>query len=393
MKYRIQPTLLALAVGLSSPTVAIASGDGGSAAQEKAIQTLSSFKDRSLRTEQEVSRVVSALQNFYTKNGGTWPTNLAATSPYYSGNFQTPAGTISGSQSGSGYTLTIAVRGSDPQYLNLLSSMASKNGGNLTGTNLIFNVLSPNQYASNASVLSRFEDVEGGGERNKLHTSLNMNSKDITNVANLDAQTADFSTGTIDSLTSTNVNVTNATVNGQTVTNATITNNNVAVADYTALNTTMLINNGTIDSNATIQANQIIAGGNIVANGAGQLHYEGQNLDSRYLNLADTAKDTAKLGGVDAAQYLRRNAVNNYAHRQTFNGGMTISGKLTSSSLNATNVNISSSFNGSSVRGSSDVKIRGQSLKNYTHQNNVNVNTINYLKSKVAAGSNLVVFN
>lgn len=393
MKYRIQPTLLALAVGLSSPSIAIASDGGGTNAQEKALQTLSTFKDRSLRTEQEVSRVVSAIQNFYTKNGGIWPTSLAATSPYYSGDFQTPAGAITGSQSGAGYTLTISVRGSEPQFLNLLSSMALKNGGKLTGTNLIFNVLSPNQYASNARVLSRFEDIEGAGERNKLHASLNMNGKDITNVANLDAQSGDFTTGTIDSLTATNVNVTDATVNGQTVTNATVTNNNAAVADYSALNTTMLINNGTIDVNATIQANQITAGGNIVANGAGQLHYEGQNLDSRYLNLADTAKDTAKLGGVDAAQYLRRNAVNNYAHRQTFNGGMTIRGKLTSSSLNATNVNISSTFNGSSVRGSSDVKIRGQSLKNYTHQNNVNVNSINYLKSKVAAGSNLVTFN
>lgn len=392
MKYRIQPTLLALAVGLSSPSIAIASGDS-SVAQEKAIKTLSSFKDRSLRTEQEVSRVVSALQNFYTNNGGTWPTTLSDTSPYYSGDFKTPAGTITGTSSGSGYTLTISVRGSEPQYLNLLSSMASKNGGNLTGSNLMFSVLSPNQYASNANVLSRFADVEGGGERNKLHTNLNMNGKDITNVANLDAQTSDFTTGTIDSLTATDVYVTNATVNSQTVSNATIANNNVSVADYTSLNTTMLINNGTIDANATIQANQFIAGGHIVADDAGQLYYEGQNLDSRYLNLADTAKDTAKLGGVDAAEYLRRNVVNNYAHRQTFNGGMTISGKLTSSSLNATNVNIASSFNGSSVRGSSDVKIRGQSLKNYTHQNNVNVNTINYLKSKVAAGSNLVVFN
>ncbi len=382
MKSFLKPTLLALVVVLSLPTAAIASSG---AAQEKALSTLSNNQKITSLTQQELSRIIAGVQNFYVKNTGAWPSSLNDINAYYTGDFRTPVGLVTGAQSASGYVLTINANNADNKLRVLLTSMAAKYRGQMVGSVLTFNIQSPNQSAATMGVISRFADVEGAGERNKMHTSLNMNSFDVSNIKTLNTQSATITNATISTANISTASVTDATIGTQTVTNHVVNNLVVDSANYTTANAQQF-NASNLTTNSTLNTAAVIAGGKLVANGSGKLYYQNQDIDARYLGITDTAADADKLGGVDATEYLRTDLSNAFNTVQTFDGGMTIGGDLNAGSVSATNMNVMGDISARNVYGRQNVRIGGKWLSTTFSEQSANTNDINAINSKIPSG-------
>ncbi|PMO89817.1 hypothetical protein BCT01_00615 [Vibrio tasmaniensis] len=353
-------------------------------AQNKALTTHTSHQQTTRLTKDIVKRVITGVQQYYISNSGTWPTALADISTFYSGSFITPAGTITGSPTPTGFNLTVSVRSSDKNLITMLNAMASKNAGTLTGNILNFPIASPNQYAPLNNIISRFEDVQGGGERNKLHAAVNMNGNDITGIDNTNIQTANVVNATIKTSLATNLNVVNANITEQTVGTELVTQLNADVANYKTTGITTLVNNGVINSTPRIDVSKVNAGGyNVIANG-GVIKYQGQDVTHRYLGINSKADDSLRLGGVDGARFLQRNKVNNFRHSQKFNNSLVVNGQLTTGTVTASNTTVNGRIYGNQIKATSRATINGKNAQSYDNRSRIhNVNKIKEVERKI----------
>lgn len=148
---------------------------------------------RSLEQSQIASTKLTTLQDavssFYTANL-RWPTTLSeltsGVNVYYVGGFDTPFGTITGTQNGaSSYSLTIAVDNTPSDYkLGQYETIAGLVGGDYVANTININVTIPYSASVVKNMLQRTEDTSGFG-LNTMKTDLSLDGNDITNIKSL----------------------------------------------------------------------------------------------------------------------------------------------------------------------------------------------------------------
>ncbi|CAH6950500.1 conserved exported hypothetical protein [Vibrio chagasii] len=312
---------------------------------QKSMFTLESQKQIADQTRQKVNRISTAVKRYYTKNMSKWPSSLADISSVYDGDFNTPAGEVSGSQTGLRYSLMIDLRSTDPKLVTQLSSMAQKNHGSLSGSILTFSIESDQSIAAMESSLSRY--IDPSGELNKMYTGINVNSQDINNINSIsinDAQIgtvtyseANISSETVDSKSVSGTNI----VSSDSTDNLTVTNNNLSEATVSSLvvtNTNSVTNTATINANSGINVNGVM-----VVDSAGQLYLDGQDLNARYAGINEKVINSEKLGGLDSSLFVRKDATNYFTAAQNFNGGL-IASTIAATSLATNTVSTSNHF-------------------------------------------------
>lgn len=310
-------------------------------ASDKAQQTHQYKVELVQRTQDKVNRVKTALKRYYTTNMSTWPTNLNALSSLYDGDFNTPVGSINGNQNGLRYILSINLTNPDATLNAQLKTMAERNNGDLSGTILSFNLDPDKSFAAMESSLSRYSDPSG--ELNKMYTDINANSQNVDNINEITANraqievgnisTANVSTGTIDSMSVTG----NNNVTSDSVTNLTITNNNLrdsTVDELVVTNTNSVSNAAVINTLAGIDVN-----GQMIADSSGRMYTNGEDLNTRFLGIDETAYNSQKLGGVNSSLYVRKDKTNYFTTVQKFNGGVKAS-TVNTGSLVTTNLHL-----------------------------------------------------
>lgn len=92
-----------------------------------------------------------------------------------------------------------------------------------------------------------------------------------------------------------------------------------------ALTVTGLTTTGTVQANNGIYVGAVPY---LVADASGYLYQRGSRLDSLYLGVNATAADSAKLGGVAAANYARLDNAQTFAQQQTFSKGLIANGLI-----------------------------------------------------------------
>lgn len=385
-------------------------------ATETAVQSQSRYKELASLTLKEMQLVRSGLHQFYIANSGAWPSNLSAISDYYSGTFSTPAGNIQGVQTTNGYELFINTANLDDQMKTQMGTELAKNNGGWNGNRAIVKVDAPQAAAIVRSSLSRFADPSGTGETNTMYTNLLMNGNDINGVGEVNAAGIVANAATIDQ----------ATLNTATLQQANITNSNVgtAVIDTATIDTASLnlatINQATIDSltaqttktntleatsatltNATVDQNLSVGGvttlgGPVTIAGATNLnenlymngvlvldkqarsYYQGQDIDTRYLGILDTAANSDQLGGIDASKFARTDISNTFTAPQTFSNGINVGG----TGITTTNLDASGNLYANNVY----VKSRSEWLSATIDKANSAYSRVGTLESKVNSG-------
>jgi len=67
----------------------------------------------------------------------------------------------------------------------------------------------------------------------------------------------------------------------------------------------------------------------VVSSDGNSLYENNVALSSKYLGKSDTSLNSAKLGGIDAVNFARKDIANTFSQRQTFNGGISAGGSST----------------------------------------------------------------
>ncbi len=375
-------TAVLLALSVLAPKIATA--NSVSVSDSKAIATQEYKQDLADRTQNEVARVAAALRAVYSENMGTWPGSLAdIIGEYYSGDFQTPVGIITGAQNGQNYILTIATSNQDANTLAMLESMANRNHGQLSGATLSFTVEAGEDAAVMQTTLSRFADPSG--ELNKMYVDLDVNNNNLDSIKSFDATTMVATTAVL-----TDANISDATIDTvQTTGVATITTDNVTnLTSSTATIGNATIANGLIVSNSTQVNSVLTANAGINVNGVtivdsnGVLYSQGQDLDTRLLGINDVAYDSNQLGGVDASVFARKDISNYFTQHQYFNAG------LDATTINATNLVSSGDINvAGNVEGQNaeltNMKVGDTWVTNTKSTSITNRNEIDELKTRV----------
>ncbi|MFM2668655.1 hypothetical protein AAFX24_28330 [Vibrio mediterranei] len=257
MKYINKPFagLCSILILWSSPALS-----NSSEGQKQATQSYEHQSALAELTNAEVQRVIGGLQNYYVSNMA-WPGDIvliAGAGGFYSGNFQTPFGTVNGNLTGLGYQVTLQFSGLDNRQLAKLKSIALQNGGTVSGNTLSYMIDPPQNAAVVRSMLSRLPDTTGSG-LNTMQANINMNGFNLENVGDIGAdniisndatvQTFTSNQGTIDTLTASNASVDTATIANGTVTNLTSSNASIDSLTATSANIdTATINQGQINT-------------------------------------------------------------------------------------------------------------------------------------------------
>ncbi|MBF4250648.1 hypothetical protein EA007_06520 [Vibrio anguillarum] len=416
MDFRIKPIAsMTLAALLSYSYVAEAAPSvvSASAGQQKAISTQNSQQELVDLTQREVTRVIGALKNFYVANTGAWPANLTSINPYYSGDYKTPIGTITGATSASGYQLTINTSNLDAQFKAKIESMAARNQGSMTGNSVTFSIDAPQNAAIVRSMLSRYADPDGSGELNKMYANLNMNNNSVDGVNQLNAQDVISNTATVNNATITNATIATLqstlanvdTLNAKTANLETLITDTFSTTDLVATTATMttadvidaltvggaLTANGVVTANNTLNVNGAVnanngvyANGTLVIDAASRLYHQGQNLDTRFLGINATAVDSDKLGGIGASQFARNDVSNTFSGRQYFNGGANVVGTLNTQAINATGKIYTSNDIQSRYVYASNANINGTWLTDTINKANSSYSRVGTLEGKVS---------
>ncbi|MFM2668656.1 hypothetical protein AAFX24_28335 [Vibrio mediterranei] len=257
MKY-VQRSFLAICCStllLTTPAYA-----NSTAAQRQASLSYEHQTSLAELTNAEVQRVIGALHNFYASNMA-WPLDIALISGvdgFYSGNFQTPFGSVNGQLSGVAYRVSVNFNGIDAKQLAKLKAITAQNGGTVSGNTLSYMIDPPQNAAVVRSMLSRLPDTTGSG-LNTMQANINMNGFNLENVGDIGAdniisnnatvQTFTSNQGTIDTLTASNASVDTATIANGTVTNLTSSNASIDSLTATSANIdTATINQGQINT-------------------------------------------------------------------------------------------------------------------------------------------------
>ena len=398
---------------------------------QSAVQAHTQAESLISQTETELLRVSSGLRNYYVSSLG-WPTNLNQISNFYTGNYSTPMGSIVGSIGTTGYQLSISISDTDATTIALVKSLATKLGGAYDdGTkSLAIPVDTPQEAAIVSAMLSRLPDTTGSG-LNTMQTDLGMGGFDINDIKDVNATTVNASTVNSTDLVSTNITAVKAditTVNANLIDtpriqsstglinllsnaefdgtshfkNATTTeglatfNGKIvqasgqaaqlgAVTAESAVITGQLVAQSEFLANdAAYFKNGIYNGtGVVIADGDGRLFYQGQDLETRYLGINDTAVDSDSLGGIAADNYAKKNVDNAFSAHQTFAslstaGNADVGGTLTAGTLSVSgNASVNNTYFGSRNIWASTVIDRVNS----------NTSRISTLESKVNSGS------
>lgn len=335
--------------------------------------------------QQEVSTIVAGLQNFYVDNAGAWPSSLNSISPYYHGEFKTPFGVVRGSQTQTGYQLIVNANNADKQTMLKLKSMVSKHRGSVSGSVITFNIQPPSQSAATVGVISRFADLESG-ERNRMHTNLKMNSFDIHNIKEMNAQALMISNAEISSASIHAANIDDVLVDTLNANSLSVNNLTVGSANYHDLKAGIL-SAGKVDVSGLVKTSKILSRGVLVASGDGRVHYEGEDVDKRYLGVLDTAKDSEMLGGIESSYYVRTDSVNTFTEKQIFDGGMTVVGELNAGNIDTKKMNVSGDIKARHVHGIQNVMIGTSYIGSTVQQQNQNNNDISHLNTLIPPGA------
>lgn len=345
-------TLLAIPLSLtllSSPVWA----DGQAQAQAAA----EAQEGLAYKTANELTRVAGALQNFYVTNLA-WPANLQTQlTNYYTGNFSTPFGQITGTplSGNGGYQLTISLSIVDANQKAALQSVLTQQGGGLSGNSIAMNIAPPQAAAAYTSMLSRLPDSTGNG-LNTMQTNLELGGFDINDIGSINsnnviANSATVSSmtvteGDIDELASTNANITNATISNATIAVANITDANAVTLDVSNVINAPTANLSSVNSNVIesdlviaaslkshsgiididsdvamngrLMANAVVVSGQVAIDESGKVYYQNQDIDDRYLGISDKAADSALLGGITPDKFARRDISNIFTQAQSF---------------------------------------------------------------------------
>lgn len=305
-------------------------------------------------TNSELQRVAGALQNYYVTNLA-WPGNMSTQlGHYYSGNYSTPFGNITGTPiSGSGsFQLVINANITDTNQRAALQSILTQQGGSLTGNTIVLNVDPPQSSATYASMLSRLPDTTGQG-LNTMQTNLDMGGFNVNNIGSVnansvfanDAVIGDMSvtSASIDGLESLSANITNAvittavtdtldvnslinapTANLDTV-NANLIDSDLVIATtikspsgIIGIESDVVIDGRLTANDITVSGDIVDSNGNTLVDQSGKLYYQNQDTDSRYLGINAKATDAALLDGIQSSQFARRDVSNTFTQAQTF---------------------------------------------------------------------------
>ena len=411
-------TVILLAAGISIPSYASNVSTTSIQAQVQSDSLLS-------QTENELLRVGAGLRNFYASSLG-WPTNLSQISNYYTGNFETPLGTIKGTIGTSSYQLSIGINDTDTNMVALVKSLASKLSGTYddASNTLAIPVDTPQEAAIVSAMLSRLPDTSGSG-LNTMQTDLSMGGFNINDIAEANATVINASTINTTDINATNITAVKAditTVNSNLIDTPLIqsTTGLIKLASNTEFTGTSTFNDVSIFNSGIVQASgqtaqlgavtaesatvtgQLVAQSEFLANDAayfkngiyngtgvviadadGRLFYQGQDLETRYLGINDTAVDSDSLGGIAADNYAKKNVDNAFSAHQTFAslstaGNADVGGALTAGTLTVSgNASVYNTYFGSRNIWASTVIDRVNS----------NQSRIGALESKVNSGS------
>lgn len=177
-----------------------------------ADDTGSAELQRSLNQSRIASTKLTTLQDavssFYTANL-RWPSSLteltSGVNVYYVGGFDTPFGTITGSQVGANsYSLSISVDSSPSNYKQgQYETIAGLVGGEYAADTININVTMPYSASVVKNMLQRTEDTSGFN-LNTMETDLSLDGNDITNIKSLIGDNATLTD--VNSLTATSKN-------------------------------------------------------------------------------------------------------------------------------------------------------------------------------------------
>ncbi len=367
---------LLLAMTPLTNAVAIEAGDIKDENAHKHMKQLVS------QTHSELGRVISGLKRFYASNAGAWPSDLASISAFYSGDFQTPYGDITGAQTMNGYSVSISTSDLDDKTLASLATMASKNNGTLVGETLTFAVSASMNVEFVNKALGRYDDPTG--EQNTMYTDLDMNNFDLNNVNQIKSQSASIDSATVSTATITSANITNAVVQNANSTNANIATQNAQNASLNNASVTNAVVNGALGTNQLNINGQVKAGGALVLNNTGKLYYQGQDTDTRYLGINETAVDTQRLGGVDASSFALSGSANQFTAHQYFNADATAS-NINAQTLNTSGTATTNSDIFADQLYLSNAKVGDEWASNTINRVTQNKIDLSYLKSKVSS--------
>lgn len=377
MKSQKTPLVLALALLFTMPPIANASE---TASSELSLANHQHTKDLVKNTHGEIAKVISGLRSFY-RNNGAWPNNISSIAKYYTGDFETPVGTIIGSQSATGYLVSIVTSSLDDKMKAQLNSMALRSNGLVSGQTIQFTIDTPVSSEFTDNALSRFTDTESSGELNKMYADLNMNANNLTSIGNLNGSVLNAQTANVGTLNSTTITSDQAVIQNLTADTQNVANQSAVQVD--AVNTTVsnqmtVLNSFTatsIDNGGVINA-----GGHKVIDGGGKLFYQGVDTDTLYLGIDSQAQDSDRLNGATASQFAKHGQANTFTAHQRFNNA------VTASSVSATTVNISGSATGSNAYArtveANNLKSNGEWTTTTMNRINNHTNRLNALKSK-----------
>ncbi len=304
----------------------------------------------------ELDAVRGAIHNYYLKNNA-FPANLAVLSSgnFYSGNFKTPYGTITGNLTANGYNLSIPVPSGGSQKA-IVKMIASRSGAKLASNEQSFTMAvdTPTSAAIVDSMLSRISDPSRP-DNNKMMQNLNFNGFDAQGVNELTANIINVTTINIDdAMTLKNLTVTESTTleGGVNVNSNTGTNNlvvsrsgddvvqaiNLGVSDRTADFT--YIEDTNSEGHGDFGTINFKLGGNngeaivtplaITKDGLVSLGHTVWTAGSDGKN---SGLDADKLDNVSSENFGRRDEANTFAETNTFTkaikaeGGLSVGGK------------------------------------------------------------------
>ncbi|MEZ8238605.1 MULTISPECIES: hypothetical protein [Vibrio] len=362
MKY-ITATLVVLSFICTAP---IAYADG----HKKMEFTSQANVSLITRTQNEVARLANALRSHYTKNMATWPSSLKGVTNY-NGDFATPFGSITGAIKGSKYRLTITLRTSDKTQLALLGDMAERNNGELVGSKLIFDVSADQTSVAMQSGLSRFKDPSG--ELNTMHTNLDVNNQNLSEINLIEAKTATIielagTSATITTANTTNMAASGVTkINKDTVTNLTATVANLDTAKLNHATVSTLNNKGRTNADSGMSVN-----GALVFSGNGKVYHRNRDLDNLLLRKNSTAVDTNRVRGLDSSSLARKDVGNTFTADQHFNAGLTASNLTASTLIMRNNQAINTSTLNAGTSQTNNVRYGNNYLTNVQSQSKIN---------------------
>ncbi|MEZ8238604.1 MULTISPECIES: hypothetical protein [Vibrio] len=283
-------------------------------------------------TKVELKTLIKSLNKYYQAKEA-WPSSIANISKYYNGDFNTPFGKISGTQTLNGYSVSVVTSGLSGNVLANLSSMVKTSGGSMSGSTIRYDLDAPVSMNFTDKALSRYTDASG--EKNKMYANILMNGHDLNNVQNAGVKSAEFDTAKISNSNLDAVSITNSVVDkaslnvlnvqNQAAQDVTITRANLA----TELTVASAFTVGTLENDGVIAA-----GGHVVINNDGKVFYEGEDLDTRYLGLGVMAQNATRLDNILAANFARNDKSN------VFNGTNTITRNASASTTKSTNVRV-----------------------------------------------------